>query len=66
MDREIYLHDPVKRKVKFEPRGTDVAPECRVMSLASFPLAEVLPGCDSDHSHYVAAGCSDAIVRLVT
>lgn len=68
LDGELYLHKPVKKKVKFEPRGVEVPPECRIMSLTSFSLTEVFTVCqqaDVVHCHHVAAGCSDAVTRYV-
>lgn len=69
MDGELYLHDPVKKKIKFEPSGVEVPPECRIMSLASYSLTEVFPVSQKDHilhCHHVAAGCSDAVIRYVS
>ena len=71
---ELFLHETTikrkKQKVKFEPRDPETPPECRVMCLTSFPLNEMFPGivfeedkvCDC---HYVAAGCSDAVIRCI-
>ena len=63
LDKELYLHEPVKKKIKFQSSGAEVAPECRVMSLTSFSLLEVFRQSDVCHSHYVAAGCSDGVIR---
>ncbi len=57
-----------RQRSKFEPRDSSVPPECRIMSLTSFPLSEVFPApqdgqCNLHGCHYVALGCSDAIIR---
>ena len=71
----LFLHEERhkhrKQRVKFKPLDPEVPPECRVMSLTSFPLASVLAcqekeegqAATSQTLHYVAAGCSDAAVR---
>ena len=64
---ELFLHDCPsrlkRRRAKFS--STELPPECRVMSLSSFPLTSCVTGdlhSLVDH-HYVAAGCSDALIR---
>lgn len=65
----LFLHEGKdktrKQRAKFKPLNPDVPPECRVVSLASFPLNSVLecPSVVSQGLHYVAAGCSDAKIR---
>lgn len=67
LDAGLFLCDDAgrvrrkKKRGKFKPLGSEVLPECRVMALTSFPLSEV--GCDLQTLHYVAAGCSDALIR---
>lgn len=72
LDTGLFLCDDVqekkrKKRSKFKPLGADVLPECRVMALSSFPLHEMYSGssqADLVHTlHYVAAGCSDALIR---
>ena len=76
LEAELYLHrdslKPGRGKGKAKHKGltSELPPECRVMALVSFPLSEL---CISDmergicpHAsalHYVAAGCSDAVIR---
>ena len=70
LEAEMFLHDDSsrlrRRRAKFSS-AAELPPECRVMSLSSLPLiccvagdrdAQSLAGC-----HYVAAGCSDALIR---
>ena len=65
----LFLHEGKgkgrKQRAKFKPLNPDVPPECRVMSLTSFPLNCVLgdQNVASRALHYVAAGCSDALIR---
>lgn len=72
LDAGLYLCDDAqirrrKKRSKFKPLGSEVLPECRVMALTSFPVHEVyscssLPNLGHTY-HYVAAGCSDALIR---
>lgn len=81
LNAELFLHEDVnarrkqKQRAKFKPLNPEVLPECRIMSLTSFPLSVVSPTSTGMLSlrgdqiatpkglHYVAAGCSDAIIR---
>lgn len=69
LETGLFLCDNKKRKKRSykRPFGSDVLPECRVMALTSFPLHKVY-SCSSEANqlcplHYVAAGCSDALIR---
>ena len=68
LDAELYLHEPVKKKreVKFGPRGVEVPPECRVMSLTSFSLTEISQDASVLYYHYLAVGCSDTFLRYMS
>ena len=67
---ELYLHDGSSRLRKRQPKKKLIAeapPECRIMSLTSFPLSELYNPSEryrfvSSH-HFIAAGCSDGIIR---
>lgn len=68
LEAELYIHeDPgsSRRKMrKKKPKGPgaeSLLPECRIMALTSLPLCQVVDR-DTDR-HYVAAGCSDGIIR---
>ena len=70
LEAELFLHDNPsrlrRRRAKLSS-ATELPPECRVMSLSSFPLTCCVAGDRDEHSlvgcHYVAAGCSDALIR---
>ena len=73
LEAELFLHDDPSRLRKHRAKLSGVAelsPECRVMSLSSFPLTHCVSG-DRDALslvgyHYVAAGCSDALIRYAS
>lgn len=71
LEAELFLHNDLMRQRRRRPKLSDaeLPPECRVMSLSSFPLTSFVAGGGDTHSyrgyHYVAAGCSDAVVRYV-
>ncbi len=50
---EVFLHNKHGSR---KQRSKDSQPECRVMSLAALPLS-------TPPYHYLAAGCSDGIIR---
>lgn len=50
---EVFLHNKHGSR---RQRSKDSQPECRVMSLAALPLS-------TPPYHYLAAGCSDGIIR---
>lgn len=68
---ELFLHNsssrPRKRKRKRKPDEREAPPECRVMSLTSFPLSKLYMSSERqsfiDSHHYVGAGCSDGMIR---
>ncbi len=70
-ETEISIHEDLnvrakrKRRAKFKPLDPDVTPECRIMSLTSFCLHELhsSPSLHHQERFYVAAGCSDALIR---
>ena len=53
---EVFLHN--KPHSRRQRAGECDTPECRVMSLACLPLT---PG----PGHYLAAGCSDGLIRYL-
>lgn len=66
---ELYLHDGSSRLRKRQPKKklAEAPPECRIMSLTSFPLSELYTPSErysfvSSH-HFIAAGCSDGMIR---
>ena len=66
---ELYLHDGSSRLRKRQPKKklAETPPECRIMSLTSFPLSELYAPSGrysfvSSH-HFIAAGCSDGMIR---
>lgn len=68
LEAELYIHEVTgssRRKMrKKKPKGPgaeSLLPECRIMALTSLPLCQVVDR-DTDR-HYVAAGCSDGIIR---
>lgn len=69
LDSELFLHGDIKDKkrkkqmARFRPLGPEVPPECRIMGLTSFPLSDVFQGDSFLSLHYVAGGCSDAVIR---
>ena len=70
LDAELYLHDDPQRPRRHRPdklSSAELPPECRVMSLSSFPLTSLLASDGDTHSlngyHYLAVGCSDALIR---
>lgn len=72
LDAELYLNDDPQRPRRHRCNklsGAELPPECRVMSLSSFPLTSLVASDGDAHSlngyHYVAAGCSDALIRQV-
>lgn len=73
LEAELFLHDGPsrlrRRRAKFSS-AAELPPECRVMSLSSFPLTCCVADDRDAHSlvgyHYVAAGCSDALVRYAS
>ena len=68
MEAELSIHHdhskPARRKKKPSPGADSLLPECRVMTLVSFPLSEVTE--ENTPEHYVAAGCSDGAIRYST
>jgi hypothetical protein len=73
LEAELFLHDNSsrlkRRKAKFSS-AAELPPECRVMSLSSFPLTSCVAGDRDANSlvgyHYVAVGCSDALIRYAS
>ncbi len=70
LEAGMFLNEDVtvkkKKRAKFKPLSSDVLPECRVMALTSFPLSVVYSaGLQLQKLHYVATGCSDALIRYV-
>ena len=70
LNAELFLHDvpSFSRRRKLKSSNVELPPECRVMSLTAFPLATLLETGDAlslSCHHYVAVGCSDAVVRYV-
>lgn len=68
LEAEFSIHqDRSKKKKRKQPKrpgAETLFPECRIMTLTSLPLSRII---DEDIGrHYVAAGCSDGIVRCVT
>ena len=71
LEAELSIHDDMdshqKRKGKRRRRGRgpgaeSLVPESRIMALTSLPLSPVVDGAPG--WHYVAAGCSDGIIRF--
>ena len=73
LEAEVFLHDDPsrlrRRRAKLSS-AAELSPECRVMSLSSLPLICCVAGDRDAQSlagyHYVAAGCSDALVRYAS
>ena len=74
LEAELYLHDDPQSSRPRSHRlnklsSAERPPECRVMSLTSFTVANLVAGENGTNSldghHYVAAGCSDAVIRQV-
>ena len=72
LDAELFLHDDSlkpRRHRRNKSPCDDLPPECRAMSLSSFPLTSAVVSDVDTHSltgyHYVAVGCSDAMIRYV-
>lgn len=53
---------PKKAKFSYD---SDALPECRIMSLTSFPLSSTVSSSFEAalDCHYIAAGCSDGLIR---
>jgi WD40 repeat protein len=71
LEAELSIHDDMdshqRRKGKRRRRGRgpgaeSLVPESRIMALTSLPLSPVVDGAPG--RHYVAAGCSDGIIRF--
>ena len=66
LQSELYIHNNTTRPIRHKQRkrlASSPTPECRITCLSSLSLSEVY-GCDRGTvSHYVAAGCSDGIIR---
>lgn len=71
LESELSIHDDLdtdqrrkakRRKRKKGPGAESLVPECRIMTLTSLPLTQLMDGADGQH--YVAAGCSDGIIRF--
>ena len=71
LEAELSIHDDMdshqKRKGKRRRRGRgpgaeSLVPESRIMALTSLLLSPVVDGAPG--WHYVAAGCSDGIIRF--
>ena len=68
LEAELSVHeDPSRysrrkrRKKPVRPGAESLIPECRIMALTSLPLSLVVE--EDTHNHYVAAGCSDGVIR---
>ena len=66
----LATHHRKKRRKKQRGRGggggegtEGYLPECRIMALTSLPLSEVTG--EDNHTHFLAAGCSDGLVRYM-
>jgi WD40 repeat protein len=70
LEAELSIHNDagchkgmkLRRKKPKGPGAKSLLPECRIMALTSLPLSQVVDDEDAGR-HYVAAGCSDGIVR---
>ena len=78
LQSDLFLHEPQSSSgpqahhhhSRWRRRRRGVAfkadPECRVMSLTTFPLAGAFSPCHGDllrGKHYLAVACSDGIIR---
>ena len=69
LEAELSVHEDPSRhgrrkrrkKKPIRPGAGSLIPECRIMALTSLPLSLVVE--EDTHNHYVAAGCSDGVIR---
>ena len=76
LEAELSIHDVddpngggCRKKARRRRRGKgpgaeSLLPECRIMALTSLPLPRAVEDGATD-GHYVAAGCSDGVIRYV-
>ena len=77
LEAELWIHDDPGRhgssqrgRQRRRRRGKGLGaesllPECRIMALTSLPLPGQT-GVSSTAQHYVAAGCSDGVIRSIS